>query len=29
MPNRDIDLIKRGYAEAQELAREYEKRKIN
>jgi hypothetical protein len=29
MPNRDIDLIERGYAEAQELAGEYEKTKIN
>jgi phage-related protein len=28
-PKRDVDLIKRRYAEAQELAREYEKTKIN
>jgi phage-related protein len=28
-PKRDVDLIKKRYAEAQELAREYEKAKIN
>jgi phage-related protein len=28
-PKRDVDLIKERYAEAQELAREYEKTKIN
>jgi len=28
-PKRDVDLIKRRYAEAQELAREYEKTKTN
>jgi phage-related protein len=28
-PQRDVDLIRRPYAEAQELAREYEKTKIN
>lgn len=28
-PQRDVDLIKRRYSEAQELAREYEKTKIN
>lgn len=28
-PKRDVDLIQRRYAEAQELAREYEKTKIN
>jgi phage-related protein len=28
-PKRDVNLIKRRYAEAQELAREYEKTKIN
>jgi hypothetical protein len=28
-PKRDVDLIKRRYADAQELAREYEKTKIN
>jgi phage-related protein len=28
-PKRDVDLIKKRYAEAQELAREYEKTKIN
>jgi phage-related protein len=28
-PKRDIDLIKRRYAEAQELAHEYEKAKTN
>jgi phage-related protein len=28
-PKRDVDLIKRRYAEAQELAPEYEKTKIN
>jgi phage-related protein len=28
-PKRDVDLIKRRFAEAQELAREYEKTKIN
>jgi phage-related protein len=28
-PKRDVDLIKKRYGEAQELAREYEKTKIN
>jgi phage-related protein len=28
-PKRDVDLIRKRYAEAQELAREYEKTKIN
>lgn len=28
-PKRDVDLIKKRYAEAQELAHEYEKQKIN
>jgi phage-related protein len=28
-PERDVDLIRKRYAEAQELAREYEKTKIN
>jgi phage-related protein len=28
-PKRDVDLIKKRYAEAQELAREYEKTKTN
>ena len=28
-PKRDVDLIKKRYAQAQELAREYEKTKIN
>ena len=28
-PKQDVDLIKKRYVEAQELAREYEKTKIN